>query len=159
MKSYKFLNLRPGPHRAESKMFMPKKLFVLIVSLLIHCLTACQVDTPKAGDESQQPKFFHANFLKNPCTECHEKDRPAEYKKYPHGGGRNCGDCHISKDNNAGWLPRRSFSHKPDPQNCLDCHVKDRKKGEHHGTTDCACCHKNPDWGKDIKSGEYPCKN
>lgn len=111
-------------------------------------LNACQIETPQADDSSQSPKFVHANFLQNKCTECHETDRPKAFKGLPHGGGKNCEQCHLSKDDKSGWLPRRSYTHKPDPSSCLDCHVKERPDPPKHPAEpqECATCHKYPKW-------------
>lgn len=127
----------------------PNGLLTLLWHLVI--VSACQVSRPQAGKTSEQPSFEHAKFVQTACTECHEKDRPEAFLTVPHGGGKNCEQCHVSKDEKndlTHWLPRRSYSHKPDPTACFDCHIKERPDTKTHPKTgECVGCHKHgPIW-------------
>ncbi len=125
---------------------MFRNIILGIMLMVLYHLQSCQVQRPEAGSSTQQPAFVHANFLQIQCTECHEVDRPAAFLGQPHGGGKNCEQCHKSSDEKKGWLPRRSYNHKPEPTSCLDCHIKERPKLPHPASGDCVTCHKYPKW-------------
>jgi hypothetical protein len=131
-----------------------KKISILVPLISLTWLCGCQVETPAASTEAQQPLFVHAKFIKNACVECHEKDRPEPFKKQLHGANKDCGgQCHISQDNPgkvSGWTTRKKYDHKPEPPTCFECHLKnDRPDSDSHKSvppTQCITCHKYPKW-------------
>lgn len=136
--------MRKSKHQDANSIF--DKIIIGFVGLVLYHLLSCQVQRPEATGTAQNPAFIHANFLQTQCSECHESDRPEAFLDQPHGGGKNCEQCHKSSDEKKGWLPRRSYSHKPEPASCFDCHIKERPKPPHPATGDCVSCHKYPKW-------------
>lgn len=125
---------------------MRRALMVVATLMVVAAFgTYCSVDRPGAGDDYQKPLFKHA-LTTDPCTKCHEKDRPAAFLDQPHGASRICSDCHTSKDDNSGWLPRIPYSHDPVPKSCFDCHIKERPPPPHPDQGQCAGCHAYPTW-------------
>lgn len=141
------------------------------IALFFH---SCNIEQPTVGKEDEAPKFQHANFTgDNPCTECHESDRPTP----DHGGGGNCGSCHKSSDTHAGWSPNAGASsgggtdsdtktktttdtgtntgtghkHPAGLTSCTSCHEKDRPSPTHGGGGDCVSCHEPSDTGGGFK--------
>ncbi|MEO8225223.1 MAG: hypothetical protein ABI661_10500, partial [Gammaproteobacteria bacterium] len=72
----------------------------------------------------------HSAFGSTPCETCHALDRPAPTidpvtnAEVIHGGGRDCGECHVPGAPN--WRTFVAFSHSPVPVACDDCHLASR---------------------------------
>lgn len=96
--------------------------------------------TAQGGDIAAQ----HLRFT-DPCSNCHENNRPAAVLGVAHGFGRDCRECH-EYDTTTVWK-RLYFAHSPDPAECMGCHANDRPNtATHPKTGDCQPCHKFPAW-------------
>ena len=64
-----------------------------------------------------------------------------------HGGGRDCGECHVAGA--ANWRTFVAYSHSPVPEACDDCHlaarptaiVNNKMLHSYSGVGDCVACH------------------
>jgi hypothetical protein len=119
-------------------------LAILAAFAAVLGLNACFSRTPGvSGQQYVQPAFMHANFIgSNTCSSCHAADMPGPIEGEIHGGGNDCGMCHVPKDDGSGWLPVIAFTHVPAPTTCLECHAEDRPPSPHPQTVDCVLCHK-----------------
>jgi Class III cytochrome C family len=111
--------------------------------LITMSLVACVPRAPKVGDQQTvRPTFEHGAFLAdNTCSSCHGTQRPAPIDDEVHGGGGECQECHVPKDDRSGWLPVNSYSHNPKPTSCNKCHAHKRPPEPHPQKTDCVSCH------------------
>jgi hypothetical protein len=108
----------------------------------------------------------HAAFGSTSCETCHSLDRPAPTiaaetgAEVIHGGGRDCGECHIAGA--ANWRTFVPFSHSPLPATCDTCHlasrptaiVNDKMAHTYAGVGDCVACHA-PGAGVTWANGTY----
>ena len=94
----------------------------------------------------------HSAFGSTPCVTCHALDRPLPTIQAVtgiqmiHGGGRDCGACHVA--GGANWRSFVNFSHSPIPVSCADCHLTTQPTAlvnmmlhSYPGVGDCVGCH------------------
>jgi hypothetical protein len=122
--------------------------------LCLCALGAC-TEQPHAGDAYQAPPFQHATLTSGQaCGSCHEGGSPGRpgpaADGTAHGGGQDCGVCHIAADSPdlSQWSNRQPFNHVPKPAACEPCHATERPTAAtdaaHPAAGDCAGCHDYP---------------
>ena len=126
----------------------------LIALLLLLVLGACSnAPSPQPVHASAEPVIpDHTPFADISCLSCHGLDRPAPVfdtatgASVVHGGGQDCGQCHVAGA--ASWRIFSAFSHSPAPAACFDCHsaaqpaaLVNKMLHTYPGVGDCASCH------------------
>ena len=105
-----------------------KQYFGETLLVLIFILSGCQPERPAAESLISPITAFSHTGLTQTCTQCHEKDRPAN-----HYVGQDCVTCH----NVDAWKTSVSYSHVPAPSTCVECHKKDMPTTDHGQGLDC----------------------
>ena len=142
MRSFnKYFNQRwhdHGSHRSAHDRYLKLQRLLRIVSrtgLLIVSLFALNgcLNTDSSGQVSALMAGGipdHSAFVGMSCDSCHAQDRPAPTidtvtgVEIVHGGGRDCGECHVAGAPN--WRTFVPFNHSPLPATCNDCHLAAR---------------------------------
>jgi hypothetical protein len=148
-----------------TKPIIPALVAILLLGGVGMTWLSCSIEPPSVGDEDADTKFTHANFTEdNPCTTCHEEDRPTP----EHGKGIECGVCHDPKDERpAVFTPKDGITSSGDTKtetntqtatdtgtgtgsgltSCVACHEKDRAPPPHVQQGDCVACHEPSNTG------------
>jgi hypothetical protein len=131
---------------------MARWVFVLVFGLLTltGCLNIPSDQQANALLASGIPD--HSAFGSTPCVTCHALDRPPPSiqavtgTQVIHGGGRDCGECHVAGA--ANWRSFVNFSHSPIPVSCADCHLLAQPTAivnymlhAYPNVGDCVACH------------------
>lgn len=152
--------------KSSQSLQMASRIGFLVLSLLAlnGCLNVPDNEQVNAVIAGGIPD--HSAFGSTSCVTCHSLDRPAPVRatttgvEVIHGGGRDCGECHIAGA--ANWRSFVTFSHSPVPASCDDCHlasrptaiVNDKMLHSYSGVGDCVACH-SADAGFTWANGTY----